>query len=105
MSNGLPVAVVLPYDEYLRLTAKDESEVIIPHEVVRLTVKKNYSLIRAWREYLKFTQAQVAERMGISQSAYAQMEKPDANLRPSTLLKIATALNLQWEQLDEGQED
>jgi len=36
----------------------------IPHEVVGLTVKKGYTLVRAWREYLRLTQAEVAERMG-----------------------------------------
>jgi predicted transcriptional regulator len=41
----------------------------IPHEVVGLTVKKGYTLVRAWREYLRLTQAEVAERMGISQAA------------------------------------
>ena len=36
----------------------------IPHEVVGLTVKKGYTLVRAWQEYLMLTQAEVAERRG-----------------------------------------
>jgi hypothetical protein len=38
--------------------------------------------------------------MGISQSAFAQYEKPDAKLRTSTREKIASALGLMPEQLD-----
>ena len=71
----------------------------IPHEVVGLTVKKGMSLIRAWREYLKMTQEEVAEKAGISQPALAQMEKPGARPRKTTLEKLACAMGLDVEQL------
>jgi transcriptional regulator with XRE-family HTH domain len=41
----------------------------------------------------------MAKRMGISQSAYSQMEKPKAKLRKNTLVQIATALEVDIEQL------
>jgi transcriptional regulator with XRE-family HTH domain len=38
--------------------------------------------------------------LGISQAAYSQMEKPNANLRPETLEKIARILEINPEQLN-----
>lgn len=46
----------------------------IPHEVVEMVVDGD-SPIRAWRKYLHMTLADAAEKMQISQSAFAQMEK------------------------------
>ena len=98
-ADGVPVAVVVPYDDYLRMTAKDDESVTLPNEVVGL-ILAGKSAVRAWREYLGLTQAAVAERMGITQSAYAQMEASGANPRPSTLRRIADAMGIEWEQLD-----
>jgi len=44
-------------------------------------LKEQISPIRAWREHLNSTQAEVAERMGITQAAFAQKEAPDAKPR------------------------
>ena len=52
----------------------------------------------AWREHLRLTQAEVAERMGITQSAYAQMEAAKRP-RKATLQKVAHALGLELDQL------
>lgn len=41
----------------------------IPNEVMRLAINKDLSRIKAWREYLKFTQKEIADKMGISQAA------------------------------------
>jgi transcriptional regulator with XRE-family HTH domain len=70
----------------------------IPHKVVGLTVKKGYPLVRAWREYLKLTQAEVADRMGISQAALSQMEAGGKRLRKATLEKPAAAMGIRVEQ-------
>jgi transcriptional regulator with XRE-family HTH domain len=43
----------------------------------------------------------MAAKMGISQAAYSQMEKTDANIRRSTLEKIASALDISGDQLTE----
>lgn len=103
MKDGLPAFVIIPYEEYLRvfagkhLIANDN----IPHEVVGLTIKKGYSLVRAWREYLKLTQKEVAGRMGVTQAALSQIESGRQKLRKDTLKKLAKALNLTEEQLRE----
>lgn len=75
----------------------------VPHEVVRLTVVDGLTLRRAWREYLGLTQAEVAERMGITQPALSQLE---AAARPSgtrprraTFKRLAEALGVSVEQL------
>ena len=105
-ANGKPAFVVLPYDEYLalidnqpkvkpRIPADDS----VPHEVMRLQVKNDWSLIRAWREHLGITQTEMATRLGIRQPSYAAMEAVDANLKKSTRERIATALDLSLEQI------
>ncbi|WP_415750229.1 helix-turn-helix domain-containing protein [Burkholderia pyrrocinia] len=50
-------------------------------------------------EYLGLTQAEVATRLGISQSTYAQHESSE-KLRKSTRGKIAAALGITDAQLD-----
>lgn len=97
--NGKPLFVLVPYEEYLDFIKEKELELTVPHDVVELHILEDKSLIRAWREYKGLSQQEVAEKMGVSQSAYSQMEKPDARLRKSTLEKIAEALELLPEQL------
>ena len=93
-----PAFVVLRYEDFFRLYAKAEH--LIPNEVVGKIIMDELTPIRAWREHLGLTQTQVAERMGITQAAFAQMEAPDAKPRKSTLRKVAAALGLAVEQLD-----
>ena len=94
--NGKPVFAVIPYDEYLRLLPSEDA---IPHEVVGLVVKKGMNLVKAWRTYLLLTQAEVAQKAGISQAALSQMEKSENKLRTSTLKKLASAMELTVGQL------
>lgn len=54
----------------------------------------------AWREHLGLSQRTVAERMGVTQPAYAQMEAPDSKPRKNTRERIAAALGVLPEQLD-----
>jgi DNA-binding XRE family transcriptional regulator len=101
--QGVPVAVLVPYEEYAAVFAgvagQEVKEPTIPHEVAARVLKEQISPIRAWREYLGLTQAEVAARMEVSQSAFAQMEAPDAKPRINTLKKVAAALKLAPEQL------
>ncbi len=99
--NDEPLFVLVPYEEYLNLVQEKQSESTIPHDVVELHIIEDKSLIRAWREYKNITQQEMAKRIGISQSAYSQMENPDANLRQTTLEKVAAAMGLTPEQLRE----
>jgi transcriptional regulator with XRE-family HTH domain len=62
-------------------------------------MKEGITPIRAWREYLQLTQADMAERLGISQSAYAQQEVVDRP-RKATREKIAKAMKIAADLLD-----
>lgn len=55
--------------------------------------------VRAWREHLGLTQVEVAARMDISQSAYAQQEGSD-RLCKASREKIAAPLGITAAQLD-----
>jgi DNA-binding XRE family transcriptional regulator len=94
--DGKPVFVVVPYNEFRRMSGAFTPGTI-PHAVVSAVVD-GATPLAAWREYLRVTQAEVAARMGISQAAYAQMEAAKRP-RKATLAKIAAALGLDVEQL------
>ena len=96
-SNGKPAFVVLPYNEFQRLTGA-ATPGSVPNAVVNRVFDDDLSPAKAWREHLRLTQADVAARMGISQAAYAQT---DAATRPrkATLQKLADALGLGLDQL------
>ena len=101
--HGIPVAVIVPYEEYAAAFTLEASQEVngatVPHEVAARVLKEQVSPIRAWREHLGLTQAEIAAHMGISQSAFAQMEAPESKPRMATLTKIAAALNLAPAQL------
>jgi len=105
-TNGKPAFVVLPYDEYIKLAGKEKqagrvpADGATPHEVVRLSVKNDWSMIRAWREHLGLTQVEMARRLDIRQPSYAAMEAPDAKPKKTTRERIAAAMGVTLEQLD-----
>ena len=70
---------------------------LVPNEVVALVFAGDLSSMRAWREHLGLTQAEVAARAGITQAAYAQMETA-AKPRATTRKKIAAAPGITLEQ-------
>ena len=99
-----PAFAVIPWDVYQELVKNyipDESDVWFPQEVVEANVVRGDSLLKGWREYLGLTQAEVAKRAGMSQPAYAKLEKPGANPRTATLRKLAKALGISLEHLTE----
>jgi DNA-binding XRE family transcriptional regulator len=95
-ANGKPAFAVIPYSDYLKLPKHRTPT--IPNDVVGKVVNEEMTPIRAWREHLGLTQAEVAQRLGVSQSAYAQQESKE-NMRKSTREKIARALGIEPEQL------
>ncbi len=100
--NGVPLFVVVPYDEYIsgiQKQKKKDKKVYFPQEVVEKTAVEGKSIIRAWREHKRLSQKEVAEKMGITQAAYCQLEKKPVKLRSATLKKIATALEVSTEDL------
>lgn len=95
-ADGSPAFVVVPYAEFVRRFAANES--LIPHEVVSATVD-GASPMKAWREHLGLTQAAIAARLRISQAAYAQTERA-AHPRKTTIVRVAKAMRISVEQLD-----
>lgn len=99
-AGGHPAFAVMPFADYQTFKLGiPKSETLIPNHVVNLALDNDISAARAWREYLELTQAQIAKRMGITQSAYAQLEGRKIS-RKSTREKVARALGIEAEQLD-----
>lgn len=94
--GGEPAFVVIPYTDYV--ASRNTEKSMIPHDVISRSVN-GATPVRAWREHLGLTQADVAERLGISQSAYAQQES-SSRLRKASREKIAAALGIEAAQLD-----
>ena len=90
--DGRPEYAVVPFKVFQTLcnhkTKQRENDITIPHEVVEKIILNETSPIQAWCEYLNLTQADVAEKIGISQAAYSQMETAKKN-RKAALQKIA----------------
>jgi DNA-binding XRE family transcriptional regulator len=96
-SDGQPLFVIVPYEEYL--AAFKPEAAAIPLAVSKAANLGGKSLVRVWREYKGFPQADMAERLGISRPAYAQLEAKGSNLRTATVHRLAAALEVTWEQL------
>lgn len=96
-ASGKPAFVVIPYDDYIAQQAGKQQS-LIPHDVISRSID-GATPVRAWREYLQLTQSEVAERLGITQPAYAQQENSQ-RLRKATRQKIAVALGILADQLD-----
>jgi len=102
-SQGQPAFAVIPFHQYQQMCRQlcdlelepDE----VPHDVVKLSLGKDYSPAKAWRTYLRLTQNEAAELLGITQSALSQIENSE-NLKPETLKKLAAAYQISTEQLD-----
>ena len=94
--DGKPAFVVVPYAQFQRITG-GFTPGMIPHAVVSAQVD-GASAIKAWRQYLRLTQAEAAVRIGVSQAAFAQMEAVKRPRR-ATLEKVAQAFGLSAEQL------
>lgn len=102
-SQGVPAFAVVPLPTFNWLKKQanlaDPLETGVPEPVAKLALLNDYSALRAWREYFGLTQIEIANRLGISQSAYSQHENA-AKLRKSTRVKMANALGIHPEQLD-----
>lgn len=96
-ANGKPAFVVVPYADFVARYEKDGE--LIPHAVVKLIALQDLPPVKAWRTHLKLTQGEVASRMGITQSAYAQLES-STKLRKSSRERIAEAMGIAAAQLD-----
>lgn len=96
-ADGRPAFVVVPYDQFVKNF--EQANDLVPHAVVGMVFDDGMSPAKAWRTHLELTQAEVAKRMGVTQSAYAQLES-SPKLRKSSREKIAHALDINPGQLD-----
>ena len=95
--DGKPAFVVVPYEQFRRMKG-GFTHGTVPNDVVNLAFERGMSAMAAWREHFSLTQAEVAGRIGVTQAAYAQMERVKRP-RTATLEKLAAALGLDVEQL------
>ena len=56
-------------------------------------------MLKAWREHFELSQSELAEKAGMTQPAIAQLENADSDMREATLKKLASALNIEPDQL------
>ncbi len=101
--GGKAAFAVIPFDEYLKLTGQTlEPQVYIPHEVAEIALVEEVSLMAAWRKHLGLSQADLAEKMGVNQSAVSQMEKMNSKPQRKTLERAADAMKITVEQLTDS---
>ncbi len=104
MHDGMPAFVLVPFAEFQRVKPLLDYAAIqnaIPHDVVEANVLHDVPLIRAWREHLGMTQEAVAQRANMKQSALARLERGEGKPRKSTLKKLADAMKLTVEQIED----
>ncbi|WP_286932989.1 helix-turn-helix domain-containing protein [Leclercia sp. UBA5958] len=110
---------VIPYDEYFRMclqmaeiddeTDDDLEEIEIEHdgyddvelpaEVCSIMTYQDVSLQAAWRILRGLSQQEVADKLGISQSAVSQLESPDSRPQKRTREKLAAIYGCKQEQI------
>lgn len=75
---------------------------LVPLAVVNLKTGNDWSLIRAWREHLHISTADMAARLGVDHSIYIELERPRPQPRPAILDRISEALGVSPDQLDDS---
>lgn len=71
----------------------------IPDNVASIMDKESVSLQAAWRIYRGLSQQEVADKLGISQSAVSQLESVDSRPQKRTREKLAALYGCQQEQI------
>lgn len=111
--KGNPQFVVLPIEEFKRLSALDEDllledvpyqadehdNALVPNEVVDIMFSQDISLLAAWRIYRGLSQYEVANKTGLTQSAISQAEKKGSKPQMKTCERLAKVYACQPEQL------
>lgn len=118
-SEGNPQYAVIPYHEYFRMCLQmseidDETDddlediecehdiyddVGLPSEVCNVMDKENVSLQAAWRILRGLSQQEVADKLGVSQSAVSQLEALDSRPQKRTREKLAAIYGCTQEQI------
>ncbi|MGY6273283.1 helix-turn-helix domain-containing protein [Achromobacter denitrificans] len=74
----------------------------VPLAVVNLKTGNDWSLIRAWREHLNISTADMAARLGVDHSIYIELERPRPRPRQVILDRVSEALGVSPDQLDDS---
>lgn len=120
VKNGKPEYVVLPWEEYQAMLealedradaaalagfaerlARGKEETLPAAMVERLLGGE--SPVRVWREHRGLTQAQLGEAAGVAQSMVAMIERGDRRGTVDTLASIARVLNIDLDDLAQGE--
>lgn len=81
-------------------TEHDEYDNVgIPHEIACLMTSEDVSLQAAWRIACGLSQKEVADKLGITQSAVSQLESPDSRPQKRTREKLAAIYGCTQEQI------
>ncbi|HDV6335502.1 TPA: helix-turn-helix domain-containing protein [Klebsiella michiganensis] len=117
--EGKAQYAVIPYDEYFQMCLQlaeldDETEadledipvehdiydnVMLPGDVCNIMDKEKVSLQAAWRILRGLSQQEVANKLGISQSAVSQLEAIDSRPQKRTREKLAAIYGCTQEQI------
>lgn len=93
--GGVPAFAVLPFADYERLRqSEDGKRHTIPHAVVKMNLEQGYSLLKAWREYLGMSQAELAMKTRCTQSQIANYESEKSIPRADTLLRLSQVMGV-----------
>jgi len=92
---------VVPLERFSELMdrAGGTDALTLPHEVAARHLAEDVPLLKAWREYLGLSQADLARAVGVSQAQVAQWERPEARPRHASLKRLAAAMGLHVAQL------
>jgi len=74
----------------------------LPLAVINLKTGNDWSLIRAWREHLNISTADMAARLGVDHSIYIELERPRPRPRQVVLDRVSEALGVSPDQLDDS---
>lgn len=106
--DGKPAFVVLPYDDFMKMKSNDQAKPVangnFPLEVLNRNLMNDVPLVKCWREYLNLTQAELADMAGLKQPSLVRIESGKTKPRKATLEKLAKAMNLTLDQLNEDEE-
>ena len=102
--EGNPAFVLIPFDVFRKIRPfldHEATRLAIPHKIVKRNVIDGVPMIKAWREHLGMTQQELAKKADVTQPAIAKPERSAAKPRQATLKKLAMAMNITTEQLEE----
>ena len=120
--DGTPM-VILPEAEYeqLKMLSADNLELVealaikaridagegtMPGEVLAMILNEEMHPVKAWRRYRGMTQADLASRLGCSQSSLSQIESGKGEARSKSLRALADILDAPlWALRDLAEDD